>query len=151
MNQQLRDVWATKRSRWSRQQLVFVDECARSEKNGYRKYGWSPKGVSPADLVQTRWSDRYSVLPALTVNGYLPEPLIVQGGVTKEAFIFWLQTNLLPQLQLGFHIVVIDNAAIYHGSGIQQLFEAFEIQLEYLPPYSPDLNPIKLTFNSMKV
>lgn len=45
---------------------------------------------------------------------------------------------------------MIDNAAFYHGSEIKQLFQDFEIQLECLPPYSPDLNPIELTFNVIK-
>jgi len=151
MNKDLRALWAAKSMQWSRQQLVFVDECARSEKNGYRKYGWAPTGVSPMELKQTKYSDRFSVLPALTVNGYLPNStLVIKGGVSKAVFIWWLEQKILPQLEPGYHILVMDNASIHHSPEIQQLFSEFEIQCEYLPLYSPDFNPIELTFNVLK-
>jgi hypothetical protein len=56
--------------------LVFLNESAANEHTGYRKRGWSPRGVDCTDLVTTKWFTRWSILPALTINGYLPDPLI---------------------------------------------------------------------------
>ena len=90
------------------------------------------------------------MLPALTVDGYLQHPLIVQGSVTMEAFEEWFETKVLPQLHAGM-VVVMDNASIYRSDLVKQLCLERGIQLEFLPPYSPDLNPIEESFNALKL
>jgi hypothetical protein len=71
----------TTASRYNIANLVFLDESASNERTGYRKRGWSPVGLSYTKLVKTKWYTRWLVLPALTINGYLPDPLIIQSGV----------------------------------------------------------------------
>lgn len=85
----------------------------------------------------------------MTVDGYLDEPLIVQGAVTMEMFEEWFEYKLLSQLQPG-QVVIMDNASIHHSDLIVQLCIESAIQLEFLPPYSPDLNLIEDSFNTLK-
>ena len=85
----------------------------------------------------------------MTVNGYLPGTLIIQGAITGEIYSDWLEWTVLPQLAPG-SIVVMDNASIHHTKGMRELIESFDCYLEYLPPYSPDFNPIELSFNELK-
>jgi transposase len=145
----LRALWAAKSAYWSMERLCFIDESAACERTGSRKRGWSPVGVSCTVLQTLRRSERYSVLPALTVNGYLPCTLIVKGGVTKSSFTWWVVNCLLPAVPPGT-ILVMDNASIHHNLGIEELLAVKGIQLEYLPPYSPDYNPIEATFHTLK-
>ena len=61
-----------------------------------------------------------------------------------------MQHMLLPLLRLGYHILVMDNNLTHHGPEFKPLCTSFGIELQYLPPYSPNLNPIEETFNVLK-
>lgn len=148
-NETLRAHWRAKRLWWQQHQLVFIDESALSPRTGDRKRGWSPIGLPCSDIQMLRREKRWSVLPALTIHGYLHDPLIVQGSVTMEAFEQWFEVKLLPQLHAG-QVVVMDNASIHRSDLVKQLCIERGVQLEFLPPYSPDLNPIEESFNALK-
>lgn len=146
----LRALWQQKRSNWHQERLVFCDESAANLKSGWRKYAWSPAGQNASQERGASKGDRYSILPALTVNGYLLRAtLIVKGSVKRDLYLHWLQHTVLPLLVPGYHILIMDNCATHHGDDIRPLCEAFGVQLEYLPPYSPDLNPIETTFHTL--
>jgi hypothetical protein len=149
-NEALRAHWRAKRLYWQHWQLVFVDESASAPRTGDRKYGWSPIGLPCFDKQRLQRATRWSVLPATTIAGYLNEPLIVEGAVTSEMFEEWFELKLLPQLRPG-QIVIMDNASIHRSTLIACLCSGAGIQLEFLPPYSPDLNPIELSFNTLKM
>jgi transposase len=149
-NDELRAIWLAKRLHWRVDQLVFLDETASCERTGDRKYGWSPIGHPCTTNQYLDRSLRYSVLPALTVNGYLDDPLIVVGGVTADAFAEWFEETVIPQLQPD-SIVVLDNAKIHHGQAFKDLVAAHGVRIEYLPPYSQDYNPIEYSFNALKL
>jgi transposase len=89
------------------------------------------------------------VLPALTWKGYLAGTLIRQGSITAEVFEEWLEFTVLPQLEAGT-ILVLDNASIHRSARVKELVEAASCFLEYLPPYSPDFNPIEISFAWLK-
>ena len=146
----LRALWLSKSAYWSVDDLVFVDESAANKKTGWRKRGWSPRGQDCSILQSLKRSERWSVLPALAVTGYLPDPLIVQGSITKELFTWWLLHRVLPQLRPG-QIIVMDNASIHHNLGLEEALVAYGVRIEYLPPYSPDFNPIEMTFHTLKL
>jgi hypothetical protein len=148
-NEVLRSHWHAKRLWWQQHQLVFIDESASSPRTGDRKRGWSPVGLHCFDLQRLRREMRWSVLPAMTVDGYLQDPLIVQGAVTMHLFENWIENKVLPQLTPGM-IIVMDNASIHRSDLVRQLCLGQGIQLEFLPPYSPDLNPIEESFNVLK-
>jgi hypothetical protein len=148
-NKMLRSHWCAKRLFWEQGQLCFVDESACSPRTGDRKRGWSPIGIPCLDTQRLRREVRWSVLPAMTIDGYLRDPLIIQGGVTKLMFEEWFESKLLPQLTPGT-IVVMDSASCHQSGFVRQLCFDQGIQLEFLPPYSPDLNPIEESFNVLK-
>lgn len=97
-NETLRAQWA----QWAWQQpaeyLVFVDESACSEKSLDRKYGYSPRGMPAADRKRVRRTERFSLLPAYDINGFLDDPLIVKAAVDGEMFKTWLQGSVIPQM-----------------------------------------------------
>ena len=146
-----RALWRHKQELWQADQLCFVDESACNERTGVRKRGWSPMGSECSTLKFLNKQERWSVLPALTVNGYLPEPLIIQGSVDQEVFRWWLINCVIPHLQPD-SIIIMDNAAIHHNLGpeINQILAIRGLKIEYLPPYSPDFNPIETTFATLK-
>ena len=89
-------------------------------------------------------------MPALTVDGYLPDPLIIQGSITKELFLWWLVNNVIPHLAPDT-VIVMDNAAIHHNlDEIEPILKARRLSIAYLPPYSPDYMPIEKTFHLLK-
>lgn len=88
-------------------------------------------------------------MPAVTLNGYLPGTLIIQGTITKDIFVWWLRHRVIPQLRPGM-IIVMDNASIHHNLGLEDELREAGLSIEYLPPYSPDFNPIECTFHAIK-
>lgn len=128
---------------------MCVDESAACERTGWRKFGWSLRGAPCFTSAPVKRSERWSILPAITINGYLDGTLIIQGSITAEIFMNWLESTVLPQLEIGM-ILVMDNASIHRVEGIAELCKRFFVQLEYLPPYSPDYNPIESSFSSLK-
>lgn len=153
-NPVLRAMWMTKSWQWPVDRLVFLDETATNEKTGQRKYGWAPIGVTCTDVQYAQRQQRWSVLPALTIDGYLPCTLCVHGSVDKAKFVWWLEEQMLPALEARYPgkemIIILDNCSIHHGDVVRQLIAEAGHQIEYLPPYSPDLNPIEMTFHNLK-
>jgi transposase len=90
------------------------------------------------------------VLLALSYEGYLDSPLIVEGAITMDLFEEWFEHTLLLQLCPSY-IVVLNNTSIYHSDLVKELCISAGIQLEFLLLYSPDLNPIEPSFNTLKL
>ena len=145
----LRIEWQRRQFEWMAHKVVCIDESAANERTGYRKYGWSLKGAPSYTDSPARRSERWSILPALSIDGYLPGTLIYQGSITAEIFLHWLEYDILPQLEPGT-VLVMDNASIHRTEGTRELVRRFDCYLAYLPPYSPDLNPIELSFSVLK-
>ena len=99
------------------EQLIYIDVSAANEKTLDRKYGWAPRGYPAIDIQVLHHSTRWSILPALTVNGFLNETLVVQGSVNGEMFADWLENNILPQCNPypgPQSILVLDNCSTHH-------------------------------------
>lgn len=79
----------------------------------------------------------------------LVAPLVLDGPINGQAFRAWVQQMLVPELQCG-DIVVMDNLSSHKVEGVQKAIESAGAQLRYLPPYSPDLNPIEQVFSKLK-
>ena len=124
------------------EQIVPIYESASNERTGDRKYGWSPIGRSVKLEYSMKRSERWSLLPAMAVGGYLTHR-IFQGAITAEIMREFLENDVLPLLQPGYHVLLIENASIHQSPSLVQLCKDFGIHLEYLPPYSSDYNPIE--------
>jgi len=132
--------------------LVFLDESAANERTGDRKYGWSPIGLSCQVDRPLKRSERYSILPALCEDGYI-DWLIYQGSITGEIFLEFMKERVLPNCEAwpGKRLVIIlDNATVHRNPAIREVCEEKGVRLVYLPPYSPNFNPIEATFADLK-
>lgn len=133
-------------------QVVCLDESAANERTGDRKYGWSPVN-SPVDAVYSaRRSERWSVLPAMDPSGYITH-VVYQGAITAELIEHFVATQVLPLCNSWpgkRSVILLDNASIHKSVRLQQMCRDAGVILEYLPPYSPDFNPIEQTFKALK-
>ena len=84
----------------------------------------------------------------LTTRG-LVAPWVLDGPINREAFEVYVAEVLVPELREG-DIVVLDNLSSHKGPRVRALIEAVGASLAYLPPYSPDLNPIEIAFAKLK-
>jgi transposase len=133
-------------------QLLFVDESAANERTADRKYGWAPLGVTPHVIQPLKRSERWSILPVYSAAGFMDWE-IVQGSFTAELFNKFVAEKVLP-LATPYpgprSVLVMDNAAIHHSDELAEMCAAAGVRLEYLPPYSPDFNPIEEAFAELK-
>lgn len=119
---------------------VYVDESGIDNREDYG-YGWNEKGQRFYDLKSGKRSIRVSIISGLN-QGKLIAPLTLEGACNRSVFEQWLAEKLLPVLKPG-QTVILDNASFHKSEKIRELIESAECQLEYLPPYSPDLNEIE--------
>ena len=145
----LRGSFEAARLLWDGKKVCTVDESASNERTSDRKKGWSPQGIPARDIHSLRRSERWSVLPAMTSTSWLANPLITQGSVNRELFVEWLNEHVLPFLGPDW-ILLMDNASIHYGKEVQELVASYGVSLVYLPPYSPDYNPIESSFHVLK-
>ncbi len=113
-----------------------------------RIYGRSPQGARLTEKTPSgRWQTT-TFLGALRAEGFVA-PLTVDGAMNGSLFLAWIKQHLAPTLRPG-DIVVMDNLSSHKVKGVRQAIEAAGAELRYLPPYSPDLNPIELAFSKLK-
>lgn len=126
---------------------VFIDETW-AKTNMTRTYGRSPRGVRLlARVPYGRW-ETTTFLGAMRSTGFVA-PLCVEGAMNGRVFLAWVQQQLVPSLRAG-DVVVMDNLSSHKTPGVKTAIEASGAHVRYLPPYSPDLNPIELAFSKFK-
>jgi len=135
------------------EKLVFLDECGFSL-NLHRLYGWAPKGERCYEAVPFNKGKNRSVLGAYSWPGdENPTGLWALwqrlGAWNGESFEQFVQEALLPQLPPG-RVLVMDNARIHHRQTLHEKVAAAGCRIVYLPPYSPDFNPIELVWSWLK-
>ncbi|KAI7965747.1 hypothetical protein MJO29_001495 [Puccinia striiformis f. sp. tritici] len=132
--------------------LVFIDECGVTVKTHSRDHAWAPKGRRTVRIPKPLASDRISVLPAVSTEGLLGM-LVQQGNMNRMDLEFFLDEILLPNMNAypaPNSVLVLDNASLHHGGMVADLCESYGVLLIYLPPYSPDFNPIEKVFSALK-
>ena len=113
-----------------------------------RLYGWGPKGQRVIDSVpQSHWKTT-TFLCGLRLTG-LVAPMVIDGALTGPHFLAYLRQILLPTLRPG-DLVVLDNLATHKLAGVAPLLAEHDARVLYLPPYSPDFNPIEQAFSQVK-
>ena len=127
--------------------LVFIDETW-AKTNMTRPRGRARRGERLlASVPHGHWKTT-TVLAALRSTG-LTAPLVVDGAINGELFLGWVRHHLVPMLTPG-DIVVMDNLGAHKIAGVREAIEGAGARLCYLPPYSPDLNPIEPVFSNFK-
>ncbi len=126
---------------------MFIDESWAST-NMARLRGRAPKGERLRMGVPHGHWKTTTVVAGLRLDG-IAAPFVLDGPINREAFETYVARVLVPELRPG-DIVVMDNLSSHKGPRVRQLIEAAGAQLLFLPPYSPDLNPIENAFAKLK-
>ena len=127
--------------------LVFLDE-AGSHIAMTREYGRAPRGERVQGSVPRNRGEVTTMIGALDVRG-TRAMMTVEGGTDADVFEAFVEQVLVPKLRLG-DVVVLDNVGAHKPDRIRRLVEAAGARLLFLPPYSPDLNPIELGWSKLK-
>ena len=145
---------ARARRRWMRAQgmfdparLVFIDETAVST-NMARLWGRAPRGVRVIGRVPLGTWKTITFVAALRRNK-MTAPMIVEGAMTGEMFRAYVEQCLVSVLRRG-DIVVMDNLQAHKVCGIEEAIAKAGASVRYLPKYSPDLNPIEMSYSKLK-
>jgi transposase len=142
-----REAWRQEQSSFDPARLVFIDETWAST-NMARRHGRCPRGERlQVGVPHGHWKTT-TFIGALTLRGFIA-PWVLNGPINADAFETYVEKVLVPELRQG-DIVVMDNLSSHKGSRVRTLIEAAGAQLRYLPPYSPDLNPIENAFSKLK-
>ena len=132
----------------------FLDEIGADRRNTLRKYGFSIRGKPAQKHSLLVRGEHVSGITLISVNGLLDVD-VVKGSVDGDKFYDFVQKHLLPHLMpfngVNPHsVVILDNCSIHHVDGIASMIEEVGALVHFLPPYSPDFNPIEETFSKVK-
>jgi transposase len=150
-NAELRELYLHNISDYESYHLVYVDESGCDKRVGFRRTGWSPLGVAPRQVSQFHRDERYQILPAYSQDGIMLSR-VFRGSTDASVFEDFIEELLhhcgrWPEPK---SVLVIDNASFHHTERISDMCAKTGVKLVYLPPYSPDLNPIEEFFAELK-
>jgi transposase len=145
---------AERRARWHEQlaaeptaHLVFVDESGANTKmtrlRGRARGGERLRARIPHGRYQTS-----TLISGIRLDGPCA-PWLFEGPMDGEMFLAWVRQGFAPALRPG-DVVIMDNLATHKIRGVREVIEAGDAQLLYLPPYSPDFNPIEPMWSKIK-
>ena len=145
---------AAARERWRQDQpsldparLVFIDETGTST-NMIRTRGRARRGARLVDRVpHGHW--KITTFVAGLRCGEITAPFVIDQPMNSVIFLTYVQRCLVPTLKQG-DIVIMDNLKPHKAAGVREAIEAVGAKILYLPPYSPDLNPIEMFFSKFK-
>lgn len=127
--------------------LVFVDESGANTQMT-RRHGRSPVGQRLAGRVPHGHYQTTTLIAAVRLQG--PQaPWLFGGPMDGALFVAWVKAGLVPCLRRD-DVVILDNLATHKVAGVQEAIAAAGARLEYLPPYSPDFNPIENLWSKVK-
>jgi transposase len=129
------------------ERLVFVDEMGANISLS-PIYAWSRRGKRAFGSAPRNWGKNVTLLASITRQGLGP-CLAVEGSTRREVFEAYLECVLAPTLRPG-QMVVMDNLSAHKGGRVKEIIEGRGCELAYLPPYSPDFNPIEQAFSKVK-
>ena len=128
--------------------LVFLDESHVNDRTRSRAYGRSWRGVRPTFEYAFVRGTRYTISVAANYQGIV-NYAIFNGSCNGHLFLEWFMTSLYAAINHD-SILVMDNAAIHHYQPFITLTEFLQVDIIYLPPYSPFLNPVENIFAAVK-
>jgi transposase len=142
-----RDHWHERLAGHLPARLVFVDESGANTKMT-RFRGRAPVGQRLVSHVPLGHYQTTTLVCAIRLSGPAA-PWLFEGAMDGEMFLAWIQQGLVPTLQQG-DWVIMDNLATHKVAGVRQAIEEKGASLIYLPPYSPDFNPIENMWSKVK-
>jgi transposase len=145
-----RDVWISRRQPFMRNMLTrigFIDETSLKT-NMAKTTGWSPCGARLVDHVPFGHWQTQTFIAALR-HDRLDAPWVIGGPINRELFDLYIETQLAPTLHKG-DVVILDNLATHRSPKAAAILKDIGAWFLFLPPYSPDLNPIEMAFAKLK-
>ncbi|KAF8798408.1 hypothetical protein BYT27DRAFT_7228453 [Phlegmacium glaucopus] len=139
-------------STYTAEQMVVLDESSKDNRTLIRKYGRALSGSDPVLSVLLDRGTRYSILPALTIDGYIAARA-VEGSIDGEEFFDFIVNDLIPctnPYPESHSVFIMDNCATHKSDALREVIEAAGRCLVFLPPYSPDFSPIEESFSCVK-
>lgn len=127
--------------------FVFLDETSAST-NMVRRYGWGPTSERLIDAAPWGHWKTTTFVAGLRHDGLIA-PMVLDGAMDGPAFRAFVDQVLAPELRPG-DVVVMDNLPAHKVAGVREAIAAVGAGVLYLPPYSPDLNPIEHAFAKLK-
>ena len=142
-----RERWKANQASLDPRRLVFIDETGTNTKM-VRAYGRCPRGQRLIGRQPFGHWHTTTFTAGLRCTG-LTAPLVLDGAMNREAFEAYVETVLAPTLSPGDKVIV-DNLSSHKSEKARLAIEAKGAELIFLPPYSPDLNPIEMAFSKLK-
>lgn len=142
-----RSLWRTWQRYMDPANFVFLDETGAST-NMVRRCGWAPRGERLVDAAPYGHWRTTIFIAGLRSTGIIA-PLVLDGPMSGDAFRAYVEQFLAPALTAG-DVMVMDNLAVHKVAGVREAITAVGASIPYLPPYSPDLNPIEQMFAKLK-
>jgi transposase len=139
--------WPEKVAGVAAKDLVFLDETG-AKTTMTRTHGYGPVGQRVVASLPLKGWKTVTFVGALTSAGLIA-PWALEGAMNGEWFLAYVKQVLVPSLRPGM-LVVMDNLPSHKVAGVKEAIEGAGCRLEYLPPYSPDLNPIENAFSKLK-
>ena len=143
-----------KREDWERslpgvdlERFVFLDECGINTAMA-RRYGRCPQGERLVDSAPAGQWQSNTLLSAMRLTGVVAA-MVLDGPINGESFATYIEQSLVPELEPG-DILVMDNLPVHKSVRVTQAIEGAGCTLVYLPPYSPDFNPIENMWSKVK-
>lgn len=129
------------------ERLVFIDETS-IKTNMVKTTGWAPRGQRLVDHAPFgHW--RTQTFVAALRHDRLDAPWVIDGAMNAETFDRYITTQLVPTLKKG-DVVILDNLSSHKSPGAARALRQVGAWFLFLPPYSPDLNPIEMAFSKLK-
>jgi transposase len=126
---------------------VFIDETGVNTAMA-RRYGRAPRGKRAIGSVPKNWGKNVTILGAMRADG-VSAMMTVEGATDTDVFWVFVHEVLVPSLRVG-DVVVMDNLGAHTSAWVERAIEAAGARVIYLPPYSPDFNPIEQCWSKIK-
>jgi transposase len=126
---------------------VFLDESGVTT-DMTRRYGWGPRSERVREAVPAGHWRTLTILAALTTEGVMAS-MSIESPTDGDVFLAFVEQVLAPRLGPG-HLVILDHLGAHKVDGVRSLIESRGASVLYLPPYSPDFNPIEQAWSKLK-
>ena len=130
-----------------KEKIIYVDETG-IDRFFYRKYARALRGEKIFGQVKGNKFQRTNIVAAQSGNKILA-PLQYKGMMHSQFFEAWFERHLIPELAKG-SVIVMDNASFHRKKRLHEIAEQYKVKIIFLPPYSPELNPIEHFWHWLK-
>ena len=150
----VRELFVRDVSLYTAEMIVFIDETGADRRDAMREYGYSLRGHPAHHFTPYIRGDRINAIAAMNISGLL-DVCVLQSTVDSDDFCQFIDANVLPKLMpFNGHnpnsVVIMDNCSIHHVEYVMSMITQVGAMLHFLPPYSPDYNPIEMMFSKVK-